>query len=242
MEKDTQVNFGDPTGRERLEFEVSQLADDTLSESRRASVLAAVSRDESLQAMLKDFQRIDARLTRQPDWAAVDLSALEHSVMDIVHRDLATEGVSIPLHIPAATPAADGTTGGAWRVTPWSSAVAAAAALVIGLGIGAVLTHDTGPGTLQVDGPSQSGGAAVAAGEIEIVGPGAVRLESYAASNDPAAADSMILSVSGPGGAADPSEQSTFADVVARYAGAPNVVETPSRVVVASADASSETD
>lgn len=241
MEKDALINFADLTGRERLEFEVSQLADGTLPASRRASVLAEVAWDASLQAMLRDFQQIDAGLTRRPDWAAVDLAGLEQDVMNVVRRDLAAEGASIPLRLPMTASAGAGTAGGAWWTNPWSSAVAAAAALVIGLGIGAIMMQESGPGTLQVAVPSEPRTGAMADGTLEVVGPGTAWSQSLAAANEPALADSAVLSVSGPGGAADPSEQSTFADLVARNFGT-NVVDSPSRVVVASVDGSSETE
>lgn len=242
MEKESLINFADLDGRERLEFEVSQLADGTLSAERRKFVLAAVARDESLQALLEDFQRIDGTLARQPDWSRVDLSGLEDNVMRVVRLDLEPTAAPASLPMTAAEPASSR----AWWANPWSSVAAAAAALVIGVGIGAVLLSESGPATLHVEGPSQQENAAVATGELQILGPADARstvLVEAGQSDVARIDDTAVLSVSGPDVAAvmDPNVQSVFPDFVAMYSGADSVVEVPSRVVVASVDASADT-
>ena len=234
-------NFDELTGRERLEFEVSQLADGTLAADRRAAVEAAVAADPALRSLLDDFRRVDARLSATPSWSSIDLGRLTGDVMHVVRLDAEldeNEGPA-PLRLPAAAPAA---TGVGWRLNLFGGAVAAAAMLVLGVGLGALLMSgsDAGPGSLDVTGPGPVATQTSPGdqGRLSVAGPAMLAAQQVEPTQGATPASVAVLSVSGPDVATafNPDVQSIFPDYAGLYAASDAVVEPPSRVVVAAVE------
>ena len=213
---------------DRAAFEVSQHADGTLDPARRGEVAEALRDDPDLRAMRDDFAAIDRLLRRTPDPAVLDrvCGDVRSRVMATV---LADDAGPIPMPTPAAKPA-----GRRWLPT----ALAAAAALAVGISIGLLNQRDAAapavavePG-LAVEGPALA--TAAPASVVEVAGPALA----------PAGPGTLeVAGIAPPAAAYSPGEltadgteivRSPFPDYAELF-NASVVVERPSRVVVAAA-------
>lgn len=232
--------------RERLEFEVSQLADGSLNPSRRAAVEAALAGDDELAALYAEFIGLQDVLTRAPDDAVLDRMGpkLTADIMAVVRAE--AQGEDAPMVLtPAASREASW-----WR--NWGvTAMAAAAALTVGLSFGLLALVDTGGGGRGGDDyVAQTDPAPTTPDPVlEVSGPALAAvpddsITDVSVQDEPVTA---ILSVSGVSGAdltaayspqSVPTEGpesviSSFPDYAAVY-NAAVVVERPSRVSIAS--------
>ena len=147
--------------RQWLEMQVGLLADGTIDPVEQPMVEAAVVSDPSLQVLLANQRDVNAILRRSPDLTKVNFAGLTAAVMSNVRADLAAGGRSDePLSLPQVRPAAAAfpavPAAGAWnlaRTIRWSGV---AAALVVGVGVGAVLLQNGQPAVTNVPAPSDN--------------------------------------------------------------------------------------
>ena len=151
------VNTDSLDARDWLELQVSLLADGTIDPLDQPMVEAAVMSDPSLQVLLSNLRDTNALLRRTPDFDRMNFAGLTDSVMQTVRVELAAGGdLSDPLSLPVpsvpgplerAAAAARPATAARWTLghtIRWSGA---AAALVVGLGVGAVVLQSGRPVT-----------------------------------------------------------------------------------------------
>ena len=226
--------------RERAAFAVSQHVDGTLDPLRRAEVADRLADDRDLAAMRDDFAALDRLLRREPPADVLDrlCGDVRGRVMSVVLADDEAAPLPMPTEVPA--------TRRRWLPT----AVAAAAALAVGVSIGLLNNIAGDDADVAVD----------PAPRLDVAGPAVV---AQAPPADPAAltvagpavasadGDGPTLSVFGLGGddltaiyspESMPTEaggidgtevvRSPFPDYAAIY-NASVVVERPARVVVA---------
>lgn len=247
------INFGLLDPRERLEFEVSQLADGSLDPSRRAAVEAALAEDDELAALYAEFIGLQEVLTRAPDDAVLDRMApeLTADVMAVVRADAQDDGGAPMVLTPMAS--RDSTWWRRWGMT----AVAAAAALAVGLSFSLPYIGGTGGTGIDenVTNVTQTSGATAEASVtpdpvLNVSGPALAALPEAPATETTVGGGQQqaILSVAGVSEAdlaaayapqSVPTEgpesviSTSFPDYAAVY-NAAVVVERPSRVSIAS--------
>lgn len=216
------------SSRQRLEWEVAQLADGTLSPERRSAVEAALVSDAELRADYAANRRLDAMLRQAPP-VEFEAEALTARIMRTVADGPAFNSTSAPARRDV-TPAG-GTLAEALRGW-WITISAAAAALILGLSIGVLFfASRTTPSEIAVIGP-----ATTAVGEIQVAGPSDILREQRAAES---ASGPVAMDVTGPDyhSIVDPQGQASIPGYALHYGGTA-VVETPGRMIVASADGS----
>lgn len=214
--------------RQRLEWEVAQLADGTLSPERRSAVEAALVSDAQLRTDYAAHRRLNEMLRQAPP-VELEMEGLTGWVMRAVAREPAIDVASVPARkraSPSGSSLADALRG--W----WVTISAAAAALLLGLSMGVLFfASRDGSSEIAVTGPRNP-----ALGEIQVIGPDAILRQQ----RDAEMADHVVaMDVTGPDYHAilDPQGQSTIPGYALHYGG-PAVVETPGRMIVASADGS----
>lgn len=216
------------SSRQRLEWEVAQLADGTLSPERRSAVEAALVSDAALRADYAANRRLDIMLRQAPP-VEFEMEALAGRIMRAVADEPAFGSTSVPAGrgvAPVGASLAEALRG--W----WVTISAAAAALVLGLSIGVLFfASRTAPSEIAVIGPTTS-----ATGEIQVTGPGDILREQRAAES---AGGAVAMDVSGPDyhSIIDPQGEANIPGYALHYGGTA-VVETPGRMIVASADGS----
>jgi negative regulator of sigma E activity len=209
--------------RDRLEWEVAQLADGTLSRQRRSAVEAALLSDGELRSAYESHRRING-LLREPPQVDIDVTA---GIMQAVMREPAYGAGA------SASPARETVPAGGpppllelvrnW----WLTIGAVAAALVVGLTIG-----------FMAFGPDNSSGLQVTLGNqpppanIEVAGPAVVVRQQQEASGSA----TLAVSVSGPSypDLNDPQAESSLPEYFVAFGGSA-VVETSGQMIVASA-------
>jgi hypothetical protein len=209
--------------RDRLEWEVAQLADGTLSPQRRGAVEAALLADAELRGVYESHRRVGDLLREPPAVQMPDLSA---GIMQAVRNEPAYGATASPRR---AAGVEDAPAGVLHLVRDWWVTIGAvAAALVVGLYIGNVaFGPDQQTRGLQVG----WGGGSPAAGNIEVAGPVAVLRQQQTETGT----SMLAVSVSGPDyrDFTDPQIDSDIPEYVVSY-GASAVVETSGQMVVAS--------
>ena len=215
--------------RDRLEWEVAQLSDGTLSPERRAAIEAALLADGELRGVYESHRRVTGLLRQDP---TVETHGLSAGIMQAVMREPAygAGATASPAGetAPRRTPTADASPGILELVRNWWVTIGAvAAALVLGLYIGNVAF---GPGGGN-RGLEVSLGGETPAGNIEVTGPVMVLRQQQAETG----IATLAVSVSGPDyrDFTDPQVESDIPEYVVSYGGSA-VVETSGRMIVAS--------
>lgn len=233
--------------RQRLEWEVSQLADGTLAPERRAAVEAALLGDSALRADYEAHRRLDALLRDPPHMGRFDLDGLNGRIMSAVRQEQAPgersgTAARSPLRLHAAPRAARVPTTASTNVAGalrgwWVTIAAAAAALAVGLSAG-LFVNRSGDSRSVVEADPQP----VAESRMQVTGPAEILRPqqdqpdgtSGAGGNDAVATMTVTgpdyHAVLDPQGSAD-----VLLDHAAAYGGSA-VLDTPSHLIVASAD------
>lgn len=208
--------------RQRLEWEVSQLADGSLSAERRGAVEAALVSDAELRQSYEAHRRLSDVLRESPR-VEFQLEAVQAGIMAALQGEPGYGEAPQRMILRKGDGVAEILRG--W----WFTISATAAALVVGLSIG-VLFFGGGGSVVDVNLAGNDG----AEGEIEIVGPEAVLRQQAQETGS----DSMVaLNVTGPDYHAivDPMVETPLPDYAFSY-GTSAVIDTPSRMFIASVD------
>jgi hypothetical protein len=210
------------SARQRLEWEVSQLADGTLARDRRGAVEAALLADGELRSAYEAHRRVAQILREDP--------GIEAELSDTIMQLIAEEPVYGDV-APARRHGGSesGPSIGELVRNWWVTIGAVAAALVVGLTIGRIVF---GP-------PDQDSGLTVSLGggtteaNIQVTGPAVVLQQQQEALGG----DSLAVSFSGLDyrDYTRPELESSLPDYASHYAGSA-VVETSGRMIIASVD------
>ncbi len=211
--------------RQRLEWEVAQLADGTLAAPRRKAVEAALLSDAELRSSYEAHRRLSGMLRKLPPMD-VDLAG---EIMRSVRLEPAYGD-------PVAT-AAGASQGGASSLLElardwWLTVTAAAAALVVGVGLGSALFNagESEPGIAVT--PVEHDDSQFAS-TMRVAGPGEILRQQQASSDSADGRRLLAITVSGPEFLrwADPELNSSLPESAVVFGGSA-VVETSRELLI----------
>ena len=207
------------SARQRLEWEVSQLADGTLPADRREVVEAALVSDAALRDEYAGHRSVQA-LLRQSPVPDMDLMAMRQEIMSAIGRQPAYGAVDARRDVAAAGPGLAGLLG-SW----WQTVTAAAAVLAIGLSAGIVFFGPGGGGAGEIASSTPE------ISQLEVEGPATILQQSQSSEEQV-----IALTVTGPDYRAilDPPAEAALPSYTYAYGGSA-VIDTPSQIIVASA-------
>lgn len=202
---------------DELLYSLSEQVDGELSPTQLAALRRELSMDPTLGETLRDMQRIDELLRREPDWSKIDVEAMSQNIMAGVRAeaDLAEQSQgdledARTLRI-AARQQREQQQPLSLRITTWlGGGLVAAAALALGLTLLPTLFAPEIASTplvtpIEVEMPGLAKNEAVPSNSIEISGPGdfnrtsgSIRVESLPLLAT--ASKSDVKGVEGPGG------------------------------------------